>query len=123
MRSYRFFSEEEFQRCTPPCSLDDMEDWFMQMLDRARECAGVPFRITSAYRSEEYERAHGRSGNSAHTWSCAVDIACSTSRERYYILSALFKVGFSRIGIAPTFIHVDTSLKHDDNVVWLYEQK
>ena len=117
----RFFKEEEFNKATPPCSLKDMDEWFMLHLDNARCDSHTPFVINSAYRTKEYELAHNRTGYSAHTLGLAVDIRCRNSRERYDILNALMKHNFSRIGIGKNYIHVDDGVTYQDNVVWLYE--
>ena len=93
---------------------------FIKMLDKARELAGIPFVITSAYRSSEWDRAKGRSGTGAHTLGVAIDIRCNTSRNRFLIVRSLMDVGFKRIGIADTFVHVDCSILHDDMVIWTY---
>lgn len=116
----RYFTESDFQRCTPSCSVSDMDPSFLYMLDAARYVAGVPFVLSSAFRSSEYDKSKGRSGTGAHTLRCAVDIACSSSELRERIVSALVRVGFRRIGIARTFIHVDSSPLHPA-CIWLYD--
>ena len=100
-----------------------MDEDFLQMLDRARHLAGVPFRVNSGYRSKAWNKKCNGRPNSAHTMGCAADIHCVDSRSRCYILGALLEVGFNRIGIAKTFIHVDNSYdaSHDEDVIWLYD--
>ena len=120
MVNSKYFKESEFQACSPACSLQDMDQTLMNRLDRARELAGIPFVLTSAYRSTEWDRGKGRSGTGAHTIGVAVDIRCNTSRNRFLIVQALLHVGFRRIGIADNFIHVDGSAEHDDMVIWTY---
>lgn len=115
-----YFQEKEFNRCTPGCSLQDMNQTFMQKLDNARRIAGIPFVINSAFRSVEYEKAHGRKGTSSHTFGRAVDIRCNTNENRIIIVDALLRAGFNRIGIAKTYIHVDDSPKHKPCVMWHY---
>ena len=97
-----------------------MNQAFMNKLDRARELAGIPFVITSAYRPPEWDKAKGRSGTGAHMTGVAVDIRCNTARNRFLIVQALLHVGFNRIGIADSFIHVDGSETHDNMVIWTY---
>lgn len=110
MSNYKFFKPEEFKKCIPACSIDQMDEDFMQKLDDARTLCSYAFVLNSAYRSPEYERAHGRTGTSSHTKGLAVDISCLTSRCRAQMLLALFSVGFRRIGIYPTFLHVDSDI-------------
>lgn len=111
---YEYFDWRDFERCTPRCSEETMNEKFMRMLDRARRNAGIPFVLNSAFRSVVWEKAMGRSGTSSHTLGKAVDIRCSNSYERLLIVKALLEVGFKRIGIYETFIHVDSDdLKAD----------
>lgn len=113
-----YFKEVEFTRCTPSCKLSDLDERFLRKLDKARKLAGVPFILNSAYRSKAYEQSMGRKGTSSHCKGLAVDLSCKDSFNREKILESLFKVGFRRIGVYPTFIHVDLD---DDKVsaVWL----
>lgn len=115
----KYFTEKEFQAVG--CSIRDMHPELLRMLDRARRKAGVPFIITSALRTVENELSKGRSGDSAHVRGRAVDIACSSSWHRWRIVSAAIEVGFHRIGIAGTYVHLDV----DDELlpsprIWLY---
>lgn len=107
MAKYRYFTDSEFRKAVPSCSLNDMSEEFMQKLDDARSICSYPFVINSAYRSVEYEKQRGRSGSSSHCKGLAVDISCFTSIARLKMVIALLAVGFRRIGIYPTFIHVD----------------
>lgn len=98
----------------------NMNEEFLQRLDEAREYAGIPFIINSAWRSEEDNKRVGGKPNSSHLKGLAVDIKATSSRQRGLILDALRSVGFSRIGIAKTFIHVDMDFDKDQDVTWLY---
>lgn len=111
------FSDEEFRRATPSCSLSDMSPDFMDRLESARVAAGVPFVINSAYRSVSYEKKKKRSGRSMHCLGRAVDIKCVDSGTRYRILHALFDAGFHGFGIDSTYIHVDD---RESCLFWTY---
>lgn len=104
---YKYFDWRDFERCTPRCDERQMNSLFMHMLDRARQKSGIPFILNSAYRTVAWEKAMGRDGSSSHTKGVAVDIKCNNSSDRLKIVSALLNVGFKRIGIYDTFIHVD----------------
>lgn len=110
MIKLRHFKPEEFEKATPACSIDQMDESFLLKLDDARSICSYAFVINSAYRSPEYERSKGRSGTSSHTKGLAVDISCFTSVCRLKIIMALLAVGFRRIGVYPTFIHVDSDI-------------
>lgn len=98
----------------------NMDLGFLAKLDEAREIADIPFKINSAFRTPEHNAKIGGKPNSSHLRGLAVDIRAADSRTRFIILNALIKVGFSRIGIAKTFIHVDLSEDKAQKVVWVY---
>lgn len=113
----KFFKDDEFQRVA--CTRSQINDDSLRRLDRAREIAGIPFVLTSAYRSPEHDISCGRSGSGAHTLGQAFDIACCSSVVRWKIVHAALAAGFPRIGIGKTFIHLDDS-KISGPVIWLY---
>lgn len=116
----KFFTEAEFRKCTPPCSLQDMRQELMTRLDNARRQAGIPFVLNSAYRSSAWDKSKGRSGNGAHTRGWAVDIRCTTDANRWKVVAALLDNGFTRIGIAKTYIHADLDPALTQERIWLY---
>lgn len=118
MLTIDYFSEDEFRRCVPACLKSQMDSAFMKRLNRARRNAGLPFVLNSAYRSVEWDKSKGRTGNSYHTKGRAVDIKCLDSSSRAVIVKALIDAGFNGIGIANTFIHVDD---RQIKQLWLYE--
>ena len=101
-------------------NLDKMDKTFLLKLDEARERAGIPFVINSAYRSPEHNAKIGGKPNSSHLKGLAVDISVTNSRQRFIVLNALLEVGFTRIGIADTFLHVDLSTDKSQQVIWTY---
>jgi len=98
---------------------DNMDVYFLAKLDEAREYANIPFIINSAYRSPKHPESI-KNPTSSHIKGLAVDIKANDSRQRFLILDALIQVGFNRIGIAGTFIHVDLDLDKSQNVIWTY---
>ncbi len=101
-------------------NLDKMDKTFLLRLDEARERAGIPFVINSAYRTPEHNAKIGGKPNSSHLKGLAVDISVTNSRQRFIVLNALLEVGFTRIGIADTFIHVDLDSSKSKEVIWTY---
>jgi len=99
---------------------ENMDVDFLAKLDKAREYANIPFIINSAYRSPEHNAKVGGKPGSSHIKGLAVDISAKDSRTRFLILDALFAVGFTRIGIADSFIHVDSDIDKSQNVIWTY---
>ena len=117
----RYFTLEEFESPDLPGSGKFMDKDFLDLLDKARERAGVPFRITSGYRTAQHNRDCGGVLNSSHLYGLAADISCVNSARRFLIIEALLYVGFTRIGIANTFIHVDLSIDKPHNLIWTYK--
>jgi len=105
----KYFKEIEYK----------MDKDFLAKLDDAREFAGIPFFINSAYRSPEHPESI-KNPTSSHIKGLAVDIRVRDSKTRYIVLDALMHVGFNRIGIADTFIHVDDDRNKSCGVIWTY---
>ena len=116
----KHFKYEEFASPDLPDSGYLMDSTFVGMLDNARESSSVPFKINSAYRSEKHNQRVGGKKNSSHLVGKAADISCTDSRSRWIIISALQKAGFNRIGIAKSFIHVDSDEDKAADVIWTY---
>ena len=123
------FETQEFDSPDLPNSGINMDNAFLQMLNDARGIAGIPFKITSGYRTKEYnedllKRGYKASKNSSHLIGKAVDISVQSGNERYIILNALIQAGFRRLGVAKTFIHCDSdSIEQGGtkpNSVWTY---
>ena len=105
----KYFKEVEYK----------MDADFLAKLDKAREFAKVPFVINSAYRSPEHPE-YIKNPTSSHIKGLEVDIKATDSKTRFKIVKALVTVGFTRIGIADTFIHVDLDFDKTQNVIWTY---
>tara|TARA_E500000081_G_C5927489_1_gene259204 strand:- start:98 stop:523 length:426 start_codon:yes stop_codon:yes gene_type:complete len=125
--SLKHFQYEEFDSPDLPNSgATNMDRNFLSMLDDARGIAGIPFKISSGYRTDKYNqslsaRGYSASPNSSHLKGEAADIVCKNSADRWTILTALQKAGLRRIGIASSFIHVDSSdLWKSSPVIWTY---
>lgn len=117
----RHFNYNEFDSPDEVGSgLTNMDQPFLDKLDDAREEADVSFNINSGYRTINHNDFVSGKSNSSHLKGLAADIACNSSRKRFLILKALINVGFTRIGIADTFIHVDDDKNKDQQVNWLY---
>ena len=116
----KYFTYSEFDSPDSIDSGSNMDESFLRMLDSAREAAGTPFRINSEFRTPKHNKKVGGSENSSHLRGFAADIHVASNSTRYVILEALLNVGFNRIGIADTFIHVDADPIKTKNVIWTY---
>tara|TARA_R110000822_G_scaffold99831_1_gene224979 strand:+ start:230 stop:580 length:351 start_codon:yes stop_codon:yes gene_type:complete len=113
------FESYEFDCPKLPNSGINMDNAFLQMLDDARGIAGIPFKITSGYRSVAHNKSVGGVQNSSHLVGKAADIAVGSGSERYIILNALIKANFKRLGVAKSFIHCDND-ESKPNSIWTY---
>ena len=116
----KHFKHSEFDSPDAPGSGAKMQNRFLEKLDLARDIAGILFIITSGYRTEEHNKLVGGVNSSSHTKGLAADISCRDSVSRFIIVNALFKAGFTRIGIADNFIHVDCDETKTQEVIWTY---
>ena len=107
--AWKWFSEKE---------VEGLNYDLVAMLDKARDIAGVPFIITSGFRSETVNDLVGGVDHSAHESGLAVDLACNNSSSRYKMLLALIQAGFNRIGIYDRHFHVDIDDTKESNVIW-----
>lgn len=120
MITARYFKESEFTRCSPACSLQDMDQNFMDTLDAIRSLAGIPLVLNSAYRSLEHEVKMGRSGTSSHCKGIAADIRCNSDSNRWKIIDAARRLGVKRFGIGKNYIHIDIDREKTQEVIWHY---
>ena len=113
------FSTWEFDSPDRPGSGINMRIEFIFKLQEARRIANIPFLITSGYRTKEHNEKVEGVKNSAHMVGKAADIACHISVNRFRIVTALLAAGFTRIGIYPTYIHVDDSQNKPSRTIFL----
>lgn len=116
--NYPNFSVEEFDSPDFPGSGNNMQKDFLDLLQKVRTEADVPFVINSGYRSQNHNKKVGGRFDSAHLRGYAADIACPNSTMRHKILKAAYKLGVPRIGIYDTFIHLDNDPQLIKNVTW-----
>jgi len=102
--SYKYFSEKEV-------STFKLKPELWEILDKAREVAGVPFNITSGFRTPEDNKRVGGKANSSHLKGLACDLKAIDNKNRYKILKGLLSVKDELfIEVAKAHIHVDVDL-------------
>lgn len=117
MKKWTFFKKEEFT-CKCGCGLNNISDDLLDKLDEARKIAGIPFSINCGTRCPKHNKEVKGEPDSAHLYGFAADISAKTSQQKFAIISSLLKVGFFRIGVYPTFVHVDNDIKKPQGVIW-----
>ena len=121
-REYPNFNLEEFDSPDSPGSGALMKESFLEKLQKAREIAEVPFKITSGFRTKKHNKKVGGVENSSHLHGWAADIHCPDGHTRKKILEAVFVSGIKRVGISNNFIHLDEDPTKRESV-WLYPTK
>lgn len=95
-----------------------MEPEFMEMVDELRYRCGFPFVITSGFRSVQHPIEAKKDVPGTHSQGIAADIKITNSAQRYTIIREALAMGFTGIGVASDFIHVDT--RGSAPVIWVY---
>ena len=115
--SLKYFTREEFD-CNAS-GTNNMEQEFLEKLDELRACCGFPFVITSGYRHptmHPIERKKEVPGT--HAQGIAADIKITNAADRLKVVYAALELGFTGIGVASDFVHVDT--RGTTPVMWTY---
>ena len=116
-----YFKMAEFNQPGEPESHKEMDKNLLMLLDNMRHRSKIPYKITSGYRSQEYNKKINGAKNSSHCKGMAVDISATDSTTKYLIVEAALHFGIQRIGVGSNFIHIDI----DDQdkaakVIWTY---
>lgn len=91
---------------------------FLLMLDALRHECGFGFTITSGYRSPNHSLESVKAKPGTHAQGIAADIATTDAAQRFIIISNAVKLNFTGLGIARSFIHVDS--RQTTPRVWSY---
>jgi zinc D-Ala-D-Ala carboxypeptidase len=123
----KYFNYSEFDSPDVQGSGQMMDDKILMMLDQVRDKFDKPIHITSGFRTPQHNEDVGGkmpdengNGGSSHLKGLAVDIFCNNSIDRFNLINCLLDVGFSRIGVADTFIHADIDPDKVQGVMWTY---
>lgn len=113
---FKYFDLSEFN--CKETGENEMSEEFIHKLDGLREACGFPFTITSGYRSESHSVEARKAKPGQHTMGIACDIAVSNGVQRMTIVKTALEQGFTGIGVAKGFVHVDT--RDTTPVLWCY---
>ena len=92
----------------------------LEKLEGIRKFLNRPIEIASGFRCPTYNVKVGGVSDSVHPDGNAADIRIETSGDRMDVVIAVISMGFLRIGVAKTFIHVDVSKTLPQDKMWLY---
>ncbi len=117
-----------------PEEVEGLNEEYVAKLDMARAKTialdpagkGVPFIITSGFRSSEKNQSViGSVPDSAHIKGLATDLQASNGHEAFLIIAALISVGINRFGIyinskgQITHIHNDSDPEKVPETIWI----
>ena len=115
--SLKHFTKEEFD--CQATGTNNMEQEFLEKLDKLRGACGFPFEVTSGYRHPtQHPIEMKKAVPGTHAQGIAADIKITNAAHRYAIISNALNLGFTGIGIDDNFVHVDT--RGPPPVIWLY---
>ena len=103
--NYKNFPKYEME-CKCGCGLLPTPK-FMERLQALRDRYGKPIYVTSGARCPIHNAKISGSSRSKHIEGIAADISC-TSHEKYILVKIAIELGFGGIGVAKSFLHVDT---------------
>lgn len=117
---YPNFSKAEFD--CKHTGHNNMQPEFMAKLQGFRTAYGKPITITSGFRHPRHPiEARKTHSKGEHTQGNCCDIACTTGAERFALVKLALEHGFTRIGIAKTFLHLGIGGGGlPQNVIWDY---
>jgi len=95
--------------CKDDCGLNNMKQEIVDMCNAVRLICGFALHFNSGCRCEIHNKNEGGKKSSSHKDGEAVDISCTDDTKRFILIAALQAVGFKRILVYKTFIHVDIS--------------
>jgi uncharacterized protein YcbK (DUF882 family) len=92
---------------------------FLEKLDELRAYCGFPFVITSGYRHPTMHPIENKKEvPGTHAQGIAADIKITNAADRFSLVNNAVKLGFTGIGVASDFVHVDT--RGTTPVIWIY---
>jgi len=102
------------------CGAEGIKDDLVFHLQMVRDLLSIHrvMIITSGYRCEKHNREVGGIEGSAHIKGLAADIKYDDVSHKFMLIHAIMKVGFKRIGIYDSFIHVDLDETKAQMVMW-----
>jgi len=115
-----YFTREEF--ACQYTGENNISDRLLLKLDLLRARCEFPFVITSGYRSVDHPIEREKEKAGTHAQGIAADIKVTNGTQRYKIVKEAIKMGFTGIGIAGSFVHVDIrDLDGNESpVMWCY---
>jgi len=113
---FRYFDIEDFA-CSETGE-NGIQPEFVAALDDLRHECGFPFVVTSGFRSKDHSIEKTKKVGGRHTRGDAADIQVTNGLQRMALVSKALEHGFKGIGVAKSFVHLDT--RDSEPVMWTY---
>jgi uncharacterized protein YcbK (DUF882 family) len=113
---YLYFKTSDFD--CQETGENEMDPEFIRKVDELRSAVGRPLYVTSGYRSPNHSIEAKKAQPGTHAQGIACDIKVSGGAERRELVKQAFYLGFTGIGVAKAFVHVDT--RTTTPVLWCY---
>ena len=97
---------------------NEMKPEFLEKLDALRHVCAFPFVITSGYRDPSHPIEAAKEIPGTHAQGIAADIRVVSSNKRFRLVKEALALGFTGIGVDPSFIHLD--IRASSPVIWTY---
>jgi uncharacterized protein YcbK (DUF882 family) len=114
-----YFKYSEFDSPDEPGSGSKVSANLIGKLDLVRERCGFPLFITSGFRTPTHNAVVGGKYDSAHLRGLAADIVATDSTKRFKIVQAALAVGFRRLEVGKTWVHLDIDESLPQDVIFL----
>ena len=112
----KYFELEEFN-CQHTGN-NEMKPEFLKKLDELRHVCAFPFVITSGYRDPRHPIEAAKEIPGTHAQGIAADVRVVSSNKRFRLIREALALGFTGIGVDPSFIHLD--IRESSPVIWTY---
>ena len=113
---FRYFQIEDF--ACQETGENGIKPEFVLALDDLRHECGFPFVVTSGFRSKDHSIEKTKKVGGRHTRGDAADIQVTNGLQRMALVSKALEHGFKGIGVAKSFVHLDT--RDSEPVMWTY---
>jgi uncharacterized protein YcbK (DUF882 family) len=118
----KYFTRQEF--ACQYTGKNEISSELIDKLDELREACGFSFIITSGYRDATHpvEAKKAKPGTGTHAQGIAADIKVNNGLQRFKIVEKAIALGFTGVGVARSFVHVDIRSPDDTTpfVMWTY---
>ncbi len=116
------FTREELS-CKCGCGYMIYDHVSLTMLQWIRDEYKKPMPVLSGCRCKAHNAKFSSNPQSDHVNGFGIDIIVNNSQDRYKLIKLAIQVGFNRIGVRDSMIHI--GMGHNDNpnpreVLWLY---